>query len=82
MLPILIIVITLPIIMGIAMVSPFEPPEIEDEQIQEIPADENHESTRFVIIIFLGIVWMFFIARMVKVWLTGGYRPSIRKKLK
>jgi hypothetical protein len=82
MLPILIIVITLPIIMGIVLVSPFEPPEIEDEQIQEIPADENPESTRFVIIIFLGIVWIFFIARMVNVWLTGGFRPSIRKNMR
>ncbi len=80
MLPILIIVITLPIIMGIIIVSPFEPPEIEDEQIQEIPADENPESITGVIIILLVIVWIFFIARLVKVWLTGGYRPSIRKR--
>lgn len=79
MLPILIIVMTLPIIMGIVLVSPFEPPKIEDEQIQEIPADENPESIRDVIIIFLAIVWIFFIARMLRVWLTGGYRPSIRK---
>ncbi len=80
MLPILIIVITLPIIMGIIIVSPFEPPEIEDEQIQEIPADENPESITGVIILLLVIVWIFFIARLVKVWLTGGYRPSIRKR--
>ncbi len=80
MLPILIIVITLPIIMGLVLVSPFEPPEIEDEQIQEIPADENPESTRDILIIFLAIVWIFFIARMVKVWITGGYRPNIRKR--
>jgi hypothetical protein len=66
--------------MGIIIVSPFEPPEIEDEQIQEIPADENPESITGVIIILLVIVWIFFIARLVKVWLTGGYRPSIRKR--
>ena len=80
MLPILFIVISLPIIMGIVTVLPFEPPEIEDEQIQEIPEDENPESIRGVIIILLAIVWIFFIVRMVKVWLTGGYRPSIRKR--
>ena len=80
MLPSLIIVITLPIIMGFVTVSPFELPEIEDEQIQEIPADENPESIRYVIIILLAIVWIFFIARMVKVWITGGYRPNIRKR--
>jgi len=79
MLPILIIVITLPIIMGIVTVSPFEPPKIEDEQIQEIPADENPESTRFVIIIFLGIVWMFFIARMLRVLYIERSKSRIRK---
>jgi len=79
MLPILIIVITLPIIMGIVFVSPFEPSEIEDEQIQEIPADENPESTRFVIIIFLGIVWIFFIARMLRVLYMERSKSRIRK---
>ncbi len=67
MLPSLIIIITLPIIMGIITVSPFEPPQIEDEQIQEIPADENPESVRDVILILLAIVWIFFIARMLRV---------------
>ena len=79
MLPILIIVITLPIIMGIVFVSPFEPSEIEDEQIQEIPADENPESIRFVIVIFLGIVWIFFIARMLRVLYIERSKSRIRK---
>ncbi len=79
MLPSLIIVITLPIIMGIAMVSPFEPPEIEDEEIQEIPADENPESTKTVILIFLAIVWIFFIARMLRVLYKERSKSRIRK---
>ena len=80
MLPILIIVITLPLIMGIIIVSPFEPPEIEDEQIQEIPADENPESIMGVITILLVIVWIFFIARLVKVLLMRRYTSSVRKQ--
>ena len=79
MLPGLIIVIILPIIMGIAMVSPFELPEIEDEQTQEIPADENPESTRNVILIFLAIVWIFFIARMLRVLYKERSKSRIRK---
>ncbi len=79
MLPGLIIVIILPIIIGIVAVSPFEPPEIEDEQIQEIPADENPESTRNVILIFLAIVWIFFIARMLRVLYIERSKSRIRK---
>ena len=79
MLPSLIIVIALPIIMGIAMVSPFEPPEIEDEQTQEMPADENPESIRNVILIFLAIVWIFFIARMLRVLYIIRSKSRIRK---
>jgi len=65
--------------MGIAMVSPFESPEIEDEQIQEIPADENPESTRDIIIIFLAIVWIFFIDRMLRVLYIIRSKSRIRK---
>ena len=79
MLPSLIIVITLPIIMGFVTVSPFELPEIEDEQIQEIPADENPESIRYVIIILLAIVWIFFIARMLRVLYIERSKSRIRK---
>ena len=79
MLPSLIIVITLPIIMGFVTVSPFELPEIEDEQIQEIPADENPESIRYVIIILLAIVWISFIARMLRVLYLERSKSRIRK---
>ena len=79
MLPSLIIVITLPIIMGFVTVSPFELPEIEDEQIQEIPSDENPESIRYVIIILLAIVWIFFIARMLRVLYIARSKSRIRK---
>ncbi len=61
------------------MVSPFEPPEIEDEEIQEIPADENPESIRNVILIFLAIVWIFFIARMLRVLYIARSKSRIRK---
>ncbi len=66
--------------MAIVTISPFEPPEIEDELIQEIPIDETTEKTRNMIFILLGIVWLFFIARMSWVFLTGRYKPSIRKR--
>jgi ABC-type dipeptide/oligopeptide/nickel transport system permease subunit len=79
MLPGLIIVIILPIIIGVVAVSPFEPPEIEDEQIQEIPADENPESTMGIILIFLAIVWIFFFARMLRVLYITRYKSRIRK---
>ena len=79
MLPSLIIVITLPIIIGIVAVSPFEPPEIEDEQIQEIPADKNPESTSVVIITLLAIIWTFFIARMLRIMFIARSKSSIRK---
>jgi len=65
--------------MGFVTVSPFELPEIEDEQIQEIPADENPESIRYVIIILLAIVWIFFIARMLRVLYIARSKSRIRK---
>ncbi len=79
MLPNLIIIIALPIIIGIVTVSPFEPPEIEDEQIQEIPIDENSESTRNVILILLAIVWIFFIARTLRALYIERSKSQIRK---
>ena len=80
MIPALIIVIAIPIVIGVTIVSPFEPGEIEDEQIQEIPVDETPESTTNIIYIILGIIWLFFLFRVLRVLLTGKYRSSVRKQ--
>ena len=80
MIPALIIVIAIPIILGVSIVSPFEPGEIEDEQIQETPVDETPEPTTNIIYILVGIVWLFFLFRVLRVLLTGKYRSSVRKQ--
>ncbi len=80
MIPALIIVIAIPIIIGVSIVSPFDPGEIEDEQIQETPVDETPEPTMNIFYILLGIVWLFFLFRMLRVLLTGKYRSSVRKQ--
>ena len=79
MIPQLLIVIVLPIIMAIVLVSPFEPPEIEEENIPEAAVDESPESTRSLIIVLLAIVWMFFLARMLRVLYLARARSRIRK---
>ena len=80
MIPALIIVIAIPIILGVSIVSPFEPGEIEDEQIPETPVDETSEPTRNIVYILLGIIWLFFLFRVLRVLLTGKYRSSVNKQ--
>ncbi len=80
MIPALIVVIVIPIIIGITIVSPFEPIEMEDEQIQETPVDETPEPTMNIFYILLGIVWLFFLFRILRVLLTGKYRSDSRRK--
>ncbi len=80
MIPALIIVIAIPILLGVSVISPFEPREIEDEQIQETPVDETPEPTTNIIYILVGIVWLFFLFRVLRVLLTGKYRSSVRKQ--
>ena len=79
MIPALIIVIAIPIIIGITIVSPFEPREIEDEQIQETPVDETPESTTNIIYILLGIIWLFFLFRILRA-LTRKQRSDSRRR--
>ena len=80
MIPTLMVVIAIPIILGITIVSPFEPREIEDEQIQETPIDEKPGTTRYVIYILLGLLWLFFLFRLLRGLLTGKYRSDSRRK--
>jgi hypothetical protein len=75
MIPALIIVIAIPIILGITIVSPFEPREIEDEQIQETP-----EPTTNILYILIGIIWLFFLFRVLRVLLTGKYRSDSKRR--
>ena len=80
MIPALIIVIAIPIILGITIISPLEPREIEDEQIQETPVDETPEPITNIIYILVGIVWLFFLFRILRVLLTGKYRSDSRRR--
>ncbi len=80
MIPTLIVVIAIPIILGISIVSPFEPREMEDEQIQETPTDEKPGTTRYVIYILLGLLWLFFLLRLLRGLLTGKYRSDGRRR--
>ncbi len=75
MIPALIIVIAIPIILGITIVSPLEPREIEDEQIQETP-----EPTTNIFYILIGIIWLFFLFRILRVLFTGKYRSDKRRR--
>ena len=79
MVPQLIIVIALPIIMTIVSVSPFEQPEFEEENIPQTEVEESPESSRHIIILLLAIVWMFFLARMLRVLYLARAKSHIRK---
>jgi len=80
MIPTLIVVIAIPIILGITIVSPFEPREMEDEKIQETPIDEKPGTTWYVIYILLGFLWLFFLFRLLRGLLTGKYRSDSRRR--
>ena len=80
MIPSLIIIVAIPIILGVSIVSPFDPGEIQDEQIQEPPEDETSEPTRDIFYILLGIIWLFFLFRLLRIMLTGKYRSSVKKQ--
>jgi len=77
MIPALIGVIIIPIILGIAIVSPFEPREIDDEQIQETPIDEKPGTT--LIYILLLLLWLFLVFTVLRAVLTGKYRSDGRR---
>ena len=80
MIPTLMVVIAIPIILGITIVSPFEPREMEDEQIQETPIDEKPGTTWYVFYILLGLLWLFFLFRLLRGLLTGKYRSDSRRR--
>jgi len=75
----IIIVIAIPIILGIIVVSPLEPPAIEDEQNQETSVDEIPE-TSGIIFILLAIIWFIFFSIILKTLITGRYRHNVRKE--
>ena len=75
----MIIVIAIPIILGIIVVSPFEPPTIEDEQNQETSVDEIPETSGIIFILF-AIIWFIFFSRILKALITGRYRHNVRKE--
>ena len=78
MIPALIGVIIIPIILGIAIVSPFEPREIDDEQIQETPIDEKPGTT--LIYILLLLLWLFLVFTVLRAVSTGKYRSDGRRR--
>ncbi len=79
MIPALIGVIVIPIILGIAIVSPFESREIDDEQIQETPIDEKPGTTTLIYIL-LVLLWLFLVFTVLRAVLTGKYRSDGRRR--
>ena len=69
------IVIIIPIFLGIVAVSPFET-EIEEQTTEEI---ETPEDSDFRILYFLlGLVWIFFLFRLLRQIMKGTYKPRTR----
>jgi hypothetical protein len=68
------IIIVIPIIFGIVIVSPFET-EIEEEPIEEVPQEESDFN---ILYILLGILWLFFLIRVLRQIMKGTYRVRTR----
>ena len=68
------ILVVIPIIFGIVMVSPFDSQTQEIEE--EIPT-ENEPEFNFLLIL-LGLVWFFFLIRILRQILRGTYRIRTR----
>ena len=70
----LVIVILIPIVLGIVVVSPFENPP--NEELEETPPQPNENIT--ILYILLGIIWLFFLLRILYQISKGTYK--IQKK--
>jgi hypothetical protein len=69
------IVIIIPIFLGLVAVSPFEA-EIEEQTAKEI---ETREDSDFRIFYFLlGLLWLFFLFRLLRQIMKGTYKPRTR----
>ena len=68
------IVIIIPIFLGIVTISPFET-ELE-EQTKEIQTPEDSEFRIFYIL--LGLLWLFFLFRLLRQIMRGTYKPRTR----
>ena len=71
----LVIVIIIPIFLGIVAVSPFET-EIEHESSEETKTPEDSEFRIFYIL--LGLLWIFFLFRLLRQILRRTYKPRTR----
>ena len=68
------VVIVIPIILAIVFVPPFETPvpEEEIEEPEEIPSEP--ETGIRILYIMLGIIWIFFLFRILRQVVKGTYR--------
>ena len=64
------ILIGIPIIFGIVAVSPFEAPP-EEEPIEEVPREEPNLTGLYIL---LGLIWLFFLIRVLRQIIKGTYR--------
>lgn len=69
------IVIIIPIFLGIVVVSPFET-EIEEEATKETEIPEDSEFRIFYIL--LGLLWIFFLFRLLRQIMRGTYKLRTR----
>jgi hypothetical protein len=72
------ILIVIPIIFGIVVVSPFDEPI--EEPIEEEPIEVLQEEPDFnPLYILLGLIWLFFLIRILRQIMKGTYR--VRTKI-
>ena len=71
----LVIVIFIPIFLGIVVVSPFETP-FEEETAEEIETTEDSDFRIFYIL--LGLIWIFFLFRLLRQIMRGTYKPRTK----
>ncbi|MFQ5573147.1 MAG: hypothetical protein ACE5EJ_02735 [Nitrosopumilaceae archaeon] len=70
------ILIVIPIIFGIVVVSPFEiEPEPVPEPVEEVPQEEPNFTALYIL---LGIIWLFFLIRVLRQIVKGTYRIRTR----
>ena len=72
------ILIVIPIIFGLVVVSPFdEPIEVEPTEVEptEVPQEEPGFNPLYIL---LGLIWLFFLIRVLRQIMKGTYRVRTR----
>jgi hypothetical protein len=71
------IVIIIPIFFGLVAVSPFET-EIEEQTAEEIETPEDSDFDFSIFYFLLGLLWIFFLFRLLRQIMRGTYKPRTR----